>query len=119
MATLGDLVPPLGLCKQIPVCKFNDSALVWIYWWKSPNFPAEIRSRIEVESDPEFDDLEEDQRIIIYPAPTLAEIMEKLYPGELKRHDEWIIQSNGVRKIGAKPATVALMLWLELENKNA
>ena len=78
MSRIEDLVPPLEMCSKIPVGKFEDSALVLIFWHKSPNTPVEIRTRCEVENDPEFDDLVEDQRIIIYPAPTLAEILEAL-----------------------------------------
>ena len=108
MATLKDLVPPLELCREIPEGEFAESALVQAKTWADTEpFVAPREAAIENNWE------------ILAPAPTLAEIMEKLYPGELKRHDEWIIQSNGVRKIGAKPATVALMLWFELENKNA
>ena len=78
MRKLKDLAPPLELCRKIPVGKFEDSALVFIFWHKSPNTPVEIRTRCELENDPEFDDLVEEQRIIIYPAPTLEEIMAAL-----------------------------------------
>ena len=54
----------------------------------------------------------------VYIIFRLEEIMEKLYPGELTRHDDWIIQSKGVRRIAEKrPATAALALWLELNKK--
>lgn len=31
MSNLKSIVPPLELCKQIPVGEFEDSALVWVY----------------------------------------------------------------------------------------
>lgn len=120
MSKLKDLVPPLDMCRKIPVGKFEDSALVLIFWHKSPNTPVEIRTRCEVENDPEFDDLVEDQRIIIYPAPTLAEIMGKIdyyipiqrdsgnlyYLSHPKYDDDEFADRN--------PATAALRLWLTI-----
>jgi hypothetical protein len=132
MSKLEDLVPPLELCKRIPAGKFEDSALVYIYWWKSPTKAIEIRVRYEVESDPEFDDLVEDERIIIYPAPTLAEILEKLPKSDYDEHvlycvpdypDKgkcrifgcvWSIGHGNNTFTEANPATAALRLWLDV-----
>ena len=119
MSKLKDLVPPLELCRKIPVGKFEDSALVLIFWHKSPNTPVEIRTRCEVENDPEFDDLVEDQRIIIYPAPTLAEIMEadhririacscddKTWLANCWVNGTWTVRND------INPTTAAMKLWL-------
>lgn len=121
MSNIEKLVPPPELCKRIPVGKFEASALVLIFWHKSPNTPVEIRTRCEVENDPEFDDLVEDQRIIIYPAPTLQEILAEL----ARRHaliSVTALLSGGWQVFGwrtpaeedSNPATAALKLWLEV-----
>ena len=134
MSKLEDLVPPLDLCRKIPVGKFEDSALVLIFWHKSPNTPVEIRTRCEVENDPEFDDLVEEQRIIIYPAPTLEEILAELPKFDMNEIPlACVPEFGGERRIfgGAwavgytdknnatdkSAATAALKLWLELNKE--
>ena len=121
---LENLVPDISLCKRIPAGKFEDSALVLIFWHKSPNMPVEIRTRCEVENDPEFDDLVEDQRIIIYPAPTLEEILDELSKtytliGTIQQVDgEWHVSGwKTPVKLDKNPVTAALKLWLELERE--
>jgi len=131
---LEKLVPLLELCREIPVGKFDDSALMLIFWYKSPNTPVEIRTRCEVENDPEFDDLVEDQRILIYPAPTLQEILEALESHgsvftrrddddgwevmlEIAGDDEGYGYDAKIERDTANPATAALRLWLEINKK--
>lgn len=131
MSKLEELVPPLELCKRIPEGKFADSALVLIFWCKGQN-PPEIRMRCEVENDPHFDYLVESKRIIIYPAPTLAEIFAQLpqtstvtwftqeeYPNNFAVCC-YVLQPKPRKpklksEIDDNPAAAALKLFLEME----
>ena len=64
MSTLESLVPPLELCKQIPDGCFEDSAMVWATIWDDRT--PFVVSREEAEGN---------GMDIIYPAPTLEEIL--------------------------------------------
>ncbi len=86
MSKLESIVPPLELCKHIPEGEFEDSALVWVYddlvgflcrtsgceqihkkeWQLEHNHPRKIAIRRKCGQE-------------IYPAPTLAEILNALY----------------------------------------
>ena len=67
---LEDLVPPMKLCKQIPEGKFDESALVWEKHDEDQNV-YEICPRLCC-----FCNIRNEK---ISPAPTLQEIMKKLY----------------------------------------
>lgn len=120
---LEDLVPPLELCKKIPDGAFADSPLVWevkdigetALVMRAGTLPPHLRfGRFKT---------------FVYPAPTLAEIMEAL-----PRMDKidmvnvwaegfgWNAQtiSNSERAKTARekadnPTTAALKLWLEVQ----
>lgn len=92
MSNLKSIVPPLELCKRIPAGEFEDSALVWVYddivgflcrtsgceqihkkeWQLEHNHPRKIAIRRKCGQE-------------IYPAPTLAEILESI--GEVETWD--------------------------------
>jgi len=124
MSKLEDLVPPLELCRKIPFLLFEDSVFLRILWRKSRR--EEVRLRAEVENDPEFAELEDNEEIIIYPAPTLAEIIEALHRAEFATAifscgDSWMVKAikHNINefKWDEKPAAAALKLWLELNKE--
>ena len=118
MSTLERIVPPLELCKQIPVGEFEDSALVWVYddvvgflcrtsgceqihkkeWQLEHNHPRKIAIRRKCGQE-------------IYPAPTLAEILESI--GEVETWDTMTMTriTNGKQNL----TTTALKRWLEVK----
>ena len=118
MSTLERIVPPLELCKQIPVGEFEDSALVWVYddvvgflcrtsgceqihkkeWQLEHNHPRKIAIRRKSGHE-------------IYPAPTLAEILESI--GEVETLDTMTIYriTNGKQNL----TTTALRQWFHLK----
>ena len=126
-------MPPLELCKQIPTGKFEASALVWVTCgdmtpkfrcvdkWKFPFIPEE--------------------GAVLYPAPTLQEILADLAKGnevleshspELNYNDfcgGWIVRGRTLNVKGSEvfpdwidmrdknnPVTAALSLWLRLNS---
>ena len=117
MSNLESIVPPLELCKQIPAGEFEDSALVWVYddvvgflcrtsgceqihkkeWQLEHNHPRKIAIRRKSGHE-------------IYPAPTLAEILESI--GEVETWDTMTMTriTNGKQNI----TTNALKRWLEV-----
>ena len=114
MNNLESIVPPLELCKRIPVGKFEDSALVWKEGYLSP-----VIMEREVVGDTKW---------IIAPAPTLAEIMEELdamfdecdvcvwnttAPGQWGAQVMDIGRTVNFYEYDSNPATAALRLWLE------
>ena len=118
MSTLERIVPPLELCKQIPVGEFEDSALVWVYddvvgflcrtsgceqihkkeWQLEHNHPRKIAIRRKSGHE-------------IYPAPTLAEILESI--GEVETWDTMTIYriTNGKQNL----TTTALKRWFKVK----
>lgn len=118
MSRLENLVPPLELCKQIPEGEFEDSALVWVYddvvgflcrtsgceqihkkeWQLEHNHPRKIAIRRKSGHE-------------IYPAPTLAEILESI--GEVETWDTMTMTriTNGKQNL----TTNALKQWLEVK----
>lgn len=128
MSDLESIVPPLELCKQLPEGKFEDSALVWHIGLCSLE-PAHVSQRFSPAIC-----------AAIYPAPTLAELIDKLTPGEDgcgeitqfgKDKHGWFMMASfeGVddgygsgldtyeEKDQDNPATAALKLWLELNKE--
>ena len=118
MSTLERIVPPLELCKQIPEGEFEDAALVWVYddvvgflcrtsgceqihkkeWQLEHNHPRKIAIRRKSGHE-------------IYPAPTLAEILESI--GEVETWDTMTMTriTNGKQNL----TTTALKRWLEVK----
>ena len=118
MSNLKNLVPPLELCKRIPEGEFEDSALVWVYddvvgflcrtsgceqihkkeWQLEHNHPRKIAIRRKCGQE-------------IYPAPTLAEILESI--GEVETWDTMTMTriTNGKQNL----TTNALKRWLEVK----
>ena len=102
-----DLLPPLDLCKMIPDGAFKDSMMVWRRGYQA--FPISIEQRTP------FTPYEQ------IPAPTLQEILEEL-PGQ--NHittgvGRWDVSNEyvAIAVYGDNPATAALKLWFELNNK--
>lgn len=120
---LENLVPPLELCKQIPAGAFADSALVWE---KNIGLDGTVyEPRINTRKASLVQN-------IIYPAPTLAEIMLALdkagywcptcYYQAGTWHmdcedDDPAVPAPAIMDAEDRdnPATAALKLWLELE----
>ena len=118
MSNLESIVPSLELCKNIPAGEFEDSALVWVYddvvgflcrtsgceqihkkeWKLEHNHPRKIAIRRKCGQE-------------IYPAPTLAEILESI--GEVETLDTMTIAriTNGKQNL----TTNALKRWLEVK----
>lgn len=118
MSKLESIVPPLELCKQIPVGEFEDSALVWVYddvvgflcrnsgceqihkkeWQLEHNHPRKIAIRRKSGHE-------------IYPAPTLAEILESI--GEVETWDTMTMTriTNGKQNL----TTNALKRWFKVK----
>ena len=118
MSNLKNLVPPLELCKRIPEGEFEDSALVWVYddvvgflcrtsgceqihkkeWQLEHNHPRKIAIRRKSGHE-------------IYPAPTLAEILESI--GEVETWDTMTMTriTNGKQNL----TTNALKRWFKVK----
>ena len=118
MSKLESIVPPLELCKQIPAGELEDSALVWVYddvvgflcrtsgceqihkkeWQLEHNHPRKIAIRRKCGQE-------------IYPAPTLAEIIESI--GEVESWDTM----TTTRITGGKQnlTTNALKRWFKVK----
>ena len=118
MSNLKNLVPPLELCKRIPAGEFEDAALVWVYddvvgflcrtsgceqihkkeWQLEHNHPRKIAIRRKSGHE-------------IYPAPTLAEILESI--GEVETWDTMTMTriTNGKQNL----TTNALKRWFEVK----
>lgn len=127
---LEDLVPPLELCKQIPEGAFADSVFVWIEKNRFGDIVIAERRAI-------FSTVLKAK--ILYPAPTLAEIMAELprsvcadgqvhYLGQLSdtESSRWKICYSassfyglavlrGLCATDDNPTAAALKLWLELK----
>ena len=118
MGNLESIVPSLELCKNIPAGEFEDSALVWVYddvvgflcrtsgceqihkkeWQLEHNHPRKIAIRRKCGQE-------------IYPAPTLAEILESI--GEVETWDTMTMTriTNGKQNL----TTNALKRWFEVK----
>lgn len=118
MSKLENLVPPLELCKQIPVGEFEDSSLAWVYddlveflcrtsgceqihkkaWQLAHNHPRKIAIRRKCGQE-------------IYPAPTLEEVLEAIR--EIQAWDTLTI--TRVTDDKTKLATATLRQWFRLK----
>ena len=118
MGNLESIVPSLELCKNIPAGEFEDSALVWVYddvvgflcrtsgceqihkkeWQLEHNHPRKIAIRRKCGQE-------------IYPAPTLAEILESI--GEVETWDTMTMTriTNGKQNL----TTNALKRWFKVK----
>lgn len=120
-----DLVPPLELCKQIPVGEFEDSAFCWVDKGYACVLPDAV-------IPPERHPFVELRRYTIQgdeiPAPTLQEILEELHKLQedvfLKwsetAYNEWLVNAythnvNDYQAHDKNPATAALKIWFELK----
>ena len=108
---LKDLVPPLELCKLIPVGEFEDSAIVWlnIQYTTIPWKVVERRiSRYKMERNKKS-----------FPAPTLQEILQRLKLDVLsgiEHHGDMYVSNRYLGCFEDKSgATAALKLWLKLK----
>lgn len=103
MSNLKSIVPPLELCKQIPVGEFEDTALVWE---KSEKYfqATEI-------IDYEYKVVARDESKGGFPAPTLEEVLEAI--GKVENWDTATI----TRPIGVNTRIVdtALKRWFKVK----
>lgn len=119
MKKLDDLVPPLDLCKRIPAGEFADSVLVFVYGGDISE-KGIIITRRHIESG------EYVPWSNMSPAPTLAEILEKLpshYKVRMKysRDDKLVFSvfGGGIIESDMNAASAALKVWLKLEGIKA
>ena len=118
MSNLESIVPPLELCKQIPAGELEDSALVWVYddvvgflcrtsgceqihkkeWQLEHNHPRKIAIRRKSGHE-------------IYPAPTLAEILESIVEVETWDMMTMTRITNGKQNL----TTNALKRWFKVK----
>lgn len=118
MSNLESIVPSLELCKNIPAGELEDAALVWVYddvvgflcrtsgceqihkkeWQLQNNHPRKIATRRKCGQE-------------IYPAPTLAEILESI--GGVETWDTMTIAriTNGKQSL----TTNALKRWFKVK----
>lgn len=119
MSILEDLVPPRKLCQQIPEGAFADSALVWVTC-------GDIEPQYKAVDKRHFPYIPE-EGALVYPAPTLAEILDALARRLVAPSLDVLITSHGLicgsvnvgRLVVAfcspdNSATAALKLWLEV-----
>lgn len=116
MMELKDLVPPFELCKLIPEGEFQESAL---YWGTQFNgtiadvFPRECGfcDKFHIVTD-----------CIVYPAPTLQEILKELDEFEVwgdNISNEHTVISEFLQYEDENTATAALKVWLKLKGIEA
>lgn len=85
MSNLESIVPPVELCKKIPAGEFEDSALVYkFYHQKAGKMFPETNDDVRFFYVEEREIVEFAQRNMVnppplFPAPTLAEILNALY----------------------------------------
>ena len=127
MNKLEDIVPPLELCKQIPQGTLPDSSLVWTRDVGKSEFYVAIRE------DVEFCRLGMINAPPLFPAPTLAEILDELgnktvclYDGiryEVSvciRECDSGTKEHQWRQYGEadrNPASAALRMWLRIRRE--
>lgn len=129
---LKDLVPPLELCKKIPAGEFEDSALVYSVS-QDKILQAEIFIDLRELAEYRVNQIKDDLPVL-YPAPTLQEIMDKFViltvAGAIEDENKQFATSIGGTQEYYKThsifeqhiccpvptnATAALKLWLELK----
>ena len=129
MSELKDIVPTLGLCKQIPAGAFEDSVLVWRE--RIGNISRDDRVKVREPEDISYK--VESAEVNYFPAPTLAEIF-KVLPATIDTPTDefpvlslmpltdddgkdmfWIGYNNTNNKEDDNPATAALRLWLKVK----
>lgn len=121
MSELKDIVPPLELCKHIPVREFEDSALVWVYWVTDERSFGNVVPRIlKDQFSSTLPALGAALKAEV-PAPTLEEILAKLPEGVQVRMR---ISKSGERHYQVfhysyaqwtnRPAVAALRLWFKV-----
>ena len=111
---LEKLVPELDLCKQIPPGAFENSALVWSYSCDKRKTKPFIEERDCID----FCRRDMINAPPVYPAPTLQEILAEMpdstlyYDGRGRWTIKVILPVCVYEDSNAKPANVALKLWL-------
>lgn len=115
--TLEDLVPPLELCEQAAEVIGDKTALVWEVYRCQYGVDPYVMSR-ETSETTRGSAVES-----VYPAPTLAELLEMLPDGTMAMMDApgvWVvIRGGGTQDIKLEkcdsPATAALRLLMRVK----
>ena len=125
MSNLTDLVPPLELCKLIPVGEFGDSALVWHDGYN----PLTKHQYTGVSERPPMTP----RYYAEYPAPTFDEILDELHKcqedvfvkwSETAYHG-WLVnayshgRNEDYQAHDESKVTAALKVWLKLKGIEA
>lgn len=110
---LEELVPPFDLCKKIPAGEFEDSA----FQWQEAILENGRKSVNLIPRDPY--EWEHPKWEMLYPAPTVAEIMEKMHHCRLKHQGNLFFferkNKAGAWAGGYNPAQIALQVWLKVK----
>ena len=103
------LVPPVELCERIPQGTFDETAFVWKYmfqrWYLAPNPSRNVKRSI----------LRWNKKWLIYPAPTLQEVLEKIKKDSGVEIEYSGIRINGGVHVFPMEATEALKLWFKIK----
>ena len=120
---LENLVPDFELCKRIPAGAFADSVLVY---WGVKRLDATFEVVPRAELGPTCHMFIAKGVRVLFPAPTLAEIMDELVLISSEPHCYWIggwyaladMPYGDVEEYDmTSPVTAALKLWLEVNNQ--
>lgn len=108
-----EIVAPLDLCKKIPAGEFTNTA----FQWQEAILKDGSKGVDLIQHYPY--EWEHPEWAMLYPAPTVAEIMEKMHHCCLK-HKGNIFFFDRKNKAGAwaggyNPAQIALQVWLKLK----
>lgn len=112
MSNIEDIVSPLEMCQLIPDGCFEKSVFGWRY---TPRVG---------QGDFDWTVVIRDSNDVDCPAPTLQEILAEIpdvtlnYDGRGRWAVQAILPSRAYGDCNANPATVALKLWLELNERN-
>lgn len=126
---LEEIVPPLELCKKIPAGEFEDSCVAYVETtleqeivelgkWVTRDFVDVSLVMLRKEATVLTEKFDNAVHKII-PAPTVAEIMEKMPYSKLKRTSHAFFferkHKSGAWAGGYNPAEIALQVWLKLK----
>lgn len=108
-----EIVPPVDLCKLIPTGEFEDSA----FQWQETTLKDGSKGIDLIQHYPEK--WEHPEWAMLYPAPTVAEIMKKMPYSKLKRTQNTFFferkHVSGAWSGGYNAAEAALQVYFKLK----